>query len=210
MQANTIILLEPFDSNITKLNISESNIEGILDLSKFTQLEFLNCEFNSITSIINFPPTLKKLYCGNNHIETLDNLQHKSCTILLEYLNCEFNKIKQLDNLPNSLAYLDCSKNLLTNLDFLPVNLEKLILRYNDSIQKLDLLPQNLKYLDCMSIILITNLDNLPQNLNILKCINCKNLKSFNYIPNSLKELHCSNNILLPNNLSKELVINYK
>ncbi len=39
MNEETLKLLETYDSDITKLDISNSNIEGILDLSKFENLK---------------------------------------------------------------------------------------------------------------------------------------------------------------------------
>ncbi len=59
MNPDTEYLLSTFNTNLTKLNLSKSNIKGILDLTRFTQLEELECEHNEITQIINLPGTLK-------------------------------------------------------------------------------------------------------------------------------------------------------
>ena len=75
-----------YNFDIKKLDISEKHITGILDLSRFPYLEELDCRINSITSIINFPSTLK-------------------------ILNCCSNDIHELNKLPENLIKLDCSCN---------------------------------------------------------------------------------------------------
>ena len=121
METNTIILLESYNPNITELNISGETItptiNGILDLSRFVNLEYLLCKFCKIDSIINITPTLKKIECDHNNIEQLDNLFEG-----LELLWCNHNKIKSLDNLPSTLESLNCHYNQIKTIDNLPNN----------------------------------------------------------------------------------------
>ena len=63
------------------------NISGILDLSRFTCLETLDCNSNSITTIINLSSSIKILNCSWNKLTTLENLQLNS----LISLNCGSN-----------------------------------------------------------------------------------------------------------------------
>lgn len=110
------------------IDISNKNIKGILDLTRFIKLEELNCAHNQITRIINIPTSLIKLNCEYNCIDCLLELpyEHKRTyqdlekllksddiinnkygfyrffhkwVIKLEYLNCSHNQIKSLCNL---------------------------------------------------------------------------------------------------------------
>jgi len=110
---------------IKTLNISNSKIEGVLDLEYFNNLIELDCSNNSITEIINIPSKLKSLNCSNNQITNLDVLDN--CK-KMEKLNCTKNKIKSIiypfDSRPNK--YPSNLKNIKFksigkfNLDNLP------------------------------------------------------------------------------------------
>ena len=83
MNINTVCLLNNYPFDIIKLDISNKQINGILNLDKFSNLTELYCERNQISNLDNLPNSLTKLYCGYN------------------------NKITNLDNLPNSLTKLN-------------------------------------------------------------------------------------------------------
>lgn len=55
MEEHTIHVLSCFNVKSIKLCIGQSNIKGILDLSKFTKLLSLKCHKNKITKILNLP-----------------------------------------------------------------------------------------------------------------------------------------------------------
>ena len=121
MEKATIKLLSEYNSNINKLDISQKNINGILDLDKFTNLTKLVCVSNKISELVNLPNNLITLYCINNKISQLNNLPSS-----LVYLDCRVNKITELNNLPNSLVELFCGYNPITQLSSLPNQLKKL------------------------------------------------------------------------------------
>ncbi len=146
MEIETIQLLESYDSNIQELNIGSKNIKGLLDLSKFTNLENLICCNNKITKIVNYPESLKSLKCNDNNLTSLDNL-----TCKIQFLYCDFNEITNLDNLPNSLIFLTCVNNKITSLDYLPENLQFLMC-VDNPIKSLDMLPRNIKKVIAKSI----------------------------------------------------------
>ena len=107
------------------LNLSNKNIEGLLDLKNFDILEELDCSDNKITEIINIPYSLK-------------------------YLNCSNNKIISLIDLPKyELTGLICKKNPLEILQY-PINKKpskypsklKKIIYDEDFNQPIDNLPQ--------------------------------------------------------------------
>jgi len=162
MNKETANLLSQFDSNITELYLHDKKINGILDLSRFTQLEKLNCVKNIITKIINIPETLKEFDCERNIITFLDNLPQN-----LNILNCSCNELTLLDNLPSNLTSLNCSFNIgIKSLDYLPSNLLSLKCIHCD-LKNISCLPANLKKLKCgynQNLIL----DGLPQFLEYL------------------------------------------
>ena len=101
-------------------------VKGVLDLTKYSNINIIICESQNIKSIINYPPQLIKLYCNNNKIVSINNLPET-----LEELYCYNNEIIKLDNLPSKLKILSCFTNKIESLDNLPNSLEKLYCPYN-------------------------------------------------------------------------------
>lgn len=86
-----IIGKNTINSQTKILNLSDLDIRGTLDLSRFRYLEELDCSNNLITNIINLPRRLKKLDCSNNLIEKF----HFNLGII-KYINMQSNPIKNL------------------------------------------------------------------------------------------------------------------
>jgi hypothetical protein len=169
--------------------IIKNYIYNELDLIKceycIENILILDCSFNFIVKILNYPPKL-------------------------EEFNCSANRIKYLENLPNTLKYLDCYSNPIENLDNLPESL--LLLRCSHCILPLNNLPIGLLDLDCESCILdLSTLSNLkffrgvccnsetsyyqtiPKNMCKLILDNCDTIKiNFNTVPQSLSYIYCS------------------
>lgn len=83
-----------------------------LDLSQNTKLVSLHCSSNSLTSLdLSNNTGLLHLYCNENNLESLDLSQNTD----LVYLACPLNKLTSLDvsSCPN-LAYLSCYGNSIT------------------------------------------------------------------------------------------------
>ena len=179
-----------------ELDISNKDIQGVLDLEPFTKLQKLCCQNNKITEIINIPETLIYLDCSNNKISKLNNSKHSSkLPDELNYLNCSNNKLAELD-IPLLLTWLDCSNNRLKKLN----NMSLLM---------------SLNYLDCSSNRL-KELARVPDNIT-LNChnnlfekmyypfenISTEDLEDF--FPETLKELIFSDKfnqeLILPNAL---------
>ncbi len=164
MNVQTINILNQFEPNITRLDICNKDIGGILDLDRFTQLITLYCTLNSINQIINLPSTLITLDCMRNEIKVLDNLPKN-----LKKLNCSANLISRLDNLPEKIEWLNCEYNYkIKSLDFLPSSILKLNCSYCD-IQNINCLPVNLTNLYCTNNNNII-IDNLPIKLELVVC----------------------------------------
>ena len=197
--------------NIKKLNLSNLNIKGVLDMDQMYNVEELDCSNNEIISIINLPYSLKYLNCSNNKITSLVNLlnsligmncKNNPLEILHYPLNIKplkypdglkkiifgkkFNQI--VDNLPNSLTEIE----FVSNSDFdqlvdnLPSSIQNLTVGYYFS-QPLDNLPNSLKIITLTGPY-IFSLDNLPNSIETIIFYSLKN--KINKLPISLKHLY--------------------
>lgn len=72
MNKLTKSILEQYDDNIKELDISNKNITGIIDLSRFKNLIKLNCSGNKITTI-NGSKFITNINYSNNSIKFISN-----------------------------------------------------------------------------------------------------------------------------------------
>ncbi len=104
--------------NKTNLNIRNKNISDLTGIEYFTSLKYLDCGYNTISSITLNNPNLETLYCsrqGNGNV--LMNLDIVACP-KLKYLYCGSNPLSTFNITGLSyLITLDCDINLITNLD---------------------------------------------------------------------------------------------
>ena len=86
-----------------------------LDLSKNSELTYLNCRYNQLTSLdISKNTALTELNCYNNQLTSLDVSKNKALT----RLECGYNQLISLDLSKNTaLTYLSCDTNQLTSLN---------------------------------------------------------------------------------------------
>ncbi|RHZ35678.1 protein kinase [endosymbiont GvMRE of Glomus versiforme] len=125
---------------IKKLDISEKNLTGTLDLTDFTSLEELNCPYNKLTSLnLANCLQLKGINCSDNNLT--QDLVSFSHLVNLEGLIIGNNLIT---------GSLDCLSNMkklkvlnITNTDITEVNIDKL----SRSLEKIDCLTTK----DCKS-----------------------------------------------------------
>jgi hypothetical protein len=190
-------LLKKYNNDIKILKITNKNIEGILDLSKFKYLEELDCSNNNISDIINIQDSLKYLNCSNNKITSLLNLPDEMTGI-----NCKSNPLKELyypfnikpKKYPSNLTHLTFGKKFNQSIDNLPNSLTHLIFNSidGDFNQSMDNLPESITHI-ILSKKYNKPLDNLPLSL-----INLQTGYSYNYpldnLPNSLNKLTIGNN----------------
>ena len=177
-----------------KINISNMRLTELPDLSRFTQLEELNCNRNNLSVLPPLPNTLKILDCSENSLYKLPTLPDA-----LMCLNCQLNLLTSLPDLPNTLDMLDCSENLLVRLPTLPNDKLNYLKCDFNSLTSLPELPKSLKILICSDNYL-TTLPRLPDHLSMLYC-DQNELTRLPKIPNRLSILHCADNQLtcLPN-----------
>ena len=97
---NNIIYIEGFE-NLTYLNCSNNNLE---ELNEYPNLEVLQCSHNRLKELKAYP--LIQLYCINNLLSKLDNLEaYKNLNILLIERN-QFTELPDITTLPNLILFL--------------------------------------------------------------------------------------------------------
>jgi Leucine-rich repeat (LRR) protein len=192
--------------NVQIVSLDNKNISDLTGISAFSNLKFLSCVGNQLTSLPTLPPTLESLYCYNNQITSLPSFPSTlelldchnnlitslpSLSDSLKYFYCQNNQITSLPTLPSKLVELNCDANQLTTLPSFPSTLIELNCRSNQ-INSLPLMPSSLTYLNCGVNQLVT-LPNLPTSLAYLFC-DSNQLSSFPTIPNLIQKISCGYN----------------
>ena len=207
------------------LNISNSTISDLTGIEAFTNLIYLNCSTNQLSSLDFLSLTnLKGLDCSNNQLSSLDvstclNLQTLSCStnqlssldvsncLNLQNLDCIQNQLSSLD-LSNCLNLIDlyCYENQLSSLDVSQnVNLMNLICR-NNQLTSLDVSQsvnlQNLSFdnnqLSSIDVSQNVNLESLTCGYNQLSSLDVSqnaNLYTLYCYYNQLSSLDLSQNV---------------
>jgi len=216
-------------SGVTSLDLSSKGISNLTGIEDFTNLEYLYCRSNQLTSLdISKNINLTELYCYENQLTSLDLSQNSA----LEILYCGSNNLSSLDVSKNlNLRDLHCYNNQLTNIDVsLNTSLERLYIQVNN-FNSLDISKNiNLTDLHCnnnqfttLDISKNTALENLYSgynnitNIDISKNLNLRDL----VIPStqisnidvhqhlSLGTLICSNTQITSLDLSNNTNLNY-
>lgn len=133
-------LFNNLPKDITKLCLSHRNLTYIPDsISRFKNLEVLDCSNNSLKSLPNISvlTSLRYLNCSYNLLKTLPNL---STLVHLQVLYCSSNKLSSLPNLSGlkKLENIDCNNNQLTSLPSLSgLKKLKLLCTMNNKLPKI-------------------------------------------------------------------------
>jgi hypothetical protein len=167
---------------------------------------------------------LQRLYCYNNQITQLDNLNSP----MLQKLDCEYNQLTQLDNLNlPMLQILYCNHNQITQLDNLNLPMLQVLYCNHNQITQLRLQHvQNLQYIcyhnneiEFITPNLLRAINNNRQNIysdsqnvhnhNIQECIR-KSIHNIINIPSTIRLLsdYIVNNTILTEQ-SKQLLFEY-
>ena len=115
--------LSPAERDVTRLNVSNMNIESLKGIEYFENLEQLSCQFNRLETVdLSYNTKLKSLSIYNNQLTALDLSENT----LLENLYCYENKLTTLDlsknrklwavNIANNLIREEGMDNLVDNL----------------------------------------------------------------------------------------------
>ncbi len=206
--------------NVVTLDIQESSISDLTGIAYFTEITYLNCCTNNLTSLdVSQNTKLVALDCYENKLGSLDvsknteliwiGCSHNKLSSLnvskntkLENLYCANNQIKSLDaSNHTALVELDCENNALTSLDVTGCTALEVLNCYNDydSEAQAYLGTNNLSTLDigdCTSLYLLR-----CQNVG-LKTLDLSNNKY-------LEALYCHNNELGSLDVSKNTLLEY-
>jgi Leucine-rich repeat (LRR) protein len=102
-------------SKVTDLNVQLSEISDLTGIEGFTALEYLNCQFNNLSSLnLSQNSKLIELSCHGNKLTTLDLATNTELTTL----QANKNQIAKLDLSQNAkLVYVNVMENALTSLN---------------------------------------------------------------------------------------------
>jgi len=121
---------------VTYLGVSVLNISDLTGIEDFTNLTYLGCNDNQLTSLdISQNTALTELKCHGNQLTSLDVSQNTALT----ELKCHGNQLTSLDISNNiALTYLGCNNNQLTTLDVNNNTALSQLFCYSNQISNLD------------------------------------------------------------------------
>ncbi len=195
-------------ADITTLDAVSSQISSFDGIEYFTNLIYLYCSGNKLTSLnVSKNTALEKLVCSSNRLTSLD----VSKSVALKYLDCSYNQLTSLDmNNNTSLETLQCEYNKLMNLNISKCTALLNLFCTSNQLTNLDV-NQNIS-LDILycSGNKLTSL-NVSKNL-ALKYLECtfNELTSLDMSKNTaLEKLVCSSNRLTSLDVSKSVALKY-
>jgi Leucine-rich repeat (LRR) protein len=181
--------------SIKWLKIYDSSISDLSGIEAFTNLQYLDCTSNQLTSLnVSSLTSLQAIYCYFNQLPSLN----VSGLINLKYLHCSNNLLPILDvsGLTN-LQFLHCSSNQLPSLNVSGLTSLQVLTCFTNQLPSLNVSSlTNLQDLECQ--------DNLLPSLDVSGLTNLKRLNcSGNQLPSlnvsgltNLQDLNCSGNQL--------------
>lgn len=219
-EALQVSYLEVYLSNISSLEgiqyftnltylICEANQITSLNISNNTALQFLNCAQNQLTNLnVDGNPSLMALHCSQNQISSL-NLTNNNA---LQILDCSSNQITNLNvsSAAGTLTNLNCGSNQISNLN----------VSNNSSLLHLDCSYNQLTSLNLDNTLALTKLycnNNHLSSLIVsgkttLQFLNCSHNQISNLNVNNTPALYsivCNHNLLTNLNLNSSSNLNY-
>jgi regulator of chromosome condensation, RCC1 (fragment) len=179
--------IERFDTNgdgvisqyeadkVKSITCSGMEIANLTDIDKFSNLETLDCSYNSLTSLdLSKNRHLTRVNCKHNSLRTLSVTGCKE----LRTLDCSYNSLSSLDlSSAMILEGVDCSNNLLATLNVGGCS----------ALLTLDCSYNSLSALDLSSATALENVDCFNNSLMTLKVGGCLALRildcSYNKLP---------------------------
>jgi len=174
-------------SSVTSLYVQNKNIADLTGIEDFTDLDYLYCYNNQLTSLdVSANSALGYLFCDNNQLTSLDVSNNTALTVLV----CNFNQLTSLDvNANPALEWLYCYTNELTSVD----------VSLNTALTELDFGNNNLTSLDVSNNTALTILYSDNNQLTSLDVSNNTSLTELYCFNNQLTSLDVSNNTDLIN-----------
>ena len=101
-------------SAVNDISCSDSGISTLQGIEFFTELYYLDCSSNQLTSLdVSNNTNLQQLFCHNNKLTSLNLLQNTNLQVLV----CSNNRLTSLDmSASDELKTLSCDRNQLTKL----------------------------------------------------------------------------------------------
>ena len=167
------------------INCADKGISDLTGISHFTALKRLYCDDNQLTSLdVSKNTALTYLDCYDNQLTSLDVSKNTALT----YLDCYGNQLTSLDVSKNTaLTYLDCGRNQLTSLD----------VSKNTALTYLDCRSNQLTKLDVSKNTALTELDCRSNQLTKLDVSKNTALTTLYCWDNQLTKLDVSKNTAL-------------
>lgn len=168
--------------NVYRLGVGASNIQSMVGIEAFLNLDTLTCNNNQLTSLdVSQNTALTWINCPHNQLTSLI-LPHNT---VLTYLSCHNNQLTSLDVTQNiSLETLECQFNLLTNLD----------ITQNVALTELNCRNNLLTSLDITQNIILISLSCLENQLTSLDVTQNTALRGLGCTHNQLTSLDVSQN----------------
>ena len=196
------IQLSEAESFNGELDINSTGIYDLTGIEAFTNLNFLDCSRNHLTSIdISKNTALTTLYCYDNQLTSLDVSKNS----VLDFLKCSDNQLTSLDVSKNTkLTRLYCFNNKITSLDTSNNTILERLSCSNNQLTRLDIS-------NCSALIALKCYENQLTSIDIsdssaliiLKCY-ANQLTSLDVSnATALKLLNCSGNQLMRLDVSK-------
>ena len=194
------------------LNVSSCGIANLTGVHYFSNLTYLHCNNNNLTSLPTLPSTLWELYCQNNYLTSLPTLPSS-----LRKLDCGSNKFTTLAITGKTNLYsltasnntwltsLACIGNGLTSLDVSGCTALKALYCQDNQLTSLGKLPSSIQTINCsnnkftyLSVSGISDLASLnAQNNTSMLTLNCKGNSLTTLLVSgcsALAAIDCSNN----------------
>ena len=180
-------------NNCTSLNVSYKSISNLKGIEYFTALKELRCYNNSITSLdVSHNTNLTYLDCDANGMTSLDVSNTK-----LTYLDCGPNNLTTIMGVPNTLETLYCNSNNFTSFTLVSrSSLKTLDIRNCTSLKTLSCYSNGLTSLNVSGNTALTSLDCAPNyNLtSITGLADCTALQILYCYKTSISDLSAVNN----------------
>ena len=179
-----------------------------LDVSKCSDLDFLDCSHNNLTSLdVSQNANLENLQCYNNQLTKLD--VSKNADLL--YLSCHYNPLKTIDVSKNAnLEELGCGGTQITSLDVSKNTKLTALWCYDNQLTTLDLTHNpDLTIINCGDNQL-TSLDVTKQSALEDLYFDSNRITSIDLSKNiALNILACNNNLLTTLDISNNTNLAY-
>ena len=143
--------------------VQSSNISDLTGIEAFTAIIYLDCDYNSLSSLdVSHNTALAYLDCSGNSISSLDLSQNAA----LNHLVCEHNSLSTLDISNNAaLDYLNCNSNFLTSID----------VSFNTALTHLECYSNSITTLDMSQNAILNTLVCFTNSLSSLNVANGNN-----------------------------------